>query len=234
MPSVAELGEYYEVLRRHYGPAAGDGVASAFEAVLAAVAGRDQLDKVEQNLRAALLSAGLTADITPAALWSLPPARLTEALRPAGFAPARAGRLRSVLAWLTERAGLAAEEGPPDDASLGFLRAFSLSDLRDSLLTVRGLGPESVDFFLLYGLNYPVFAVNLPACRLLRRHGFLGEEAEYQEIQELFSRALPEEAAVYRDCRFFLKRLGAEFCRKSGPRCAACPLKAYMEYEPCD
>jgi endonuclease-3 related protein len=131
-------------------------------------------------------------------------------------------------------AGLVQAASPPDDATLAFLRGFSPAALRDSLLGVRGLGPESVDFFLLHVLDFPFFAVNAQAYRLLRRHGFVGAEADYAEMQDLLQTALPADAACYRRCRRLLERLGAEFCRGGAPRCSACPLRVYMEYEPCD
>jgi endonuclease-3 related protein len=226
MPALAALEEYCKTLDRHYGPApAGANFASPFAAALAAIVGRAELGKVLQNLAAVL------PEITPASVWSLPPTRLAEALRPAGFAPDRAKRLRALLAWL---AGQAETEIPPDDASLEFLNGASPARLRDSLLKVRGLGPESVDFFLLHALDLPFFAASAQAYRLLRRHGFVGTEAEYSEIQDIFRSALPEDTVLYRRCRLHLERLGAEFCRKAAPRCATCPLKAYMEYEPYD
>lgn len=226
MPALSELAEYFNALDNHYGPPpAGSGFVSPFQAALAALLGRGKLGRVLQNL------AALLPEITPAAVWRLPPARLAEALRPAGFAQARAGRLRAFLGWL---AGQAGGEIPPDEASLEFLKEFSPAGLRDSLLAVRGLGPESVDFFLLHALDLPFFAASAQAYRLLRRHGFVGAEAGYSEIQDLFHSALPENTALYRHCRLHLERLGAEYCRKAAPRCAVCPLGAYMEYEPCD
>lgn len=226
MPSLSELEEYFVVLDRHYGPLpADDGFASPFAAALAAVVGREKLGKVLQNLVSVLPA------VTPATVWSLPPARLAEALRPAGFAPARAKRLRALLGWMAERAET---ENPSDDSALEFLRDFSPADLRESLLEVRGLGPESVDFFLLHALELPFFAVNTRAYRLLRRHGFVGEEADYAEMQDLFRAALTEDIARYRRCGLLLERLGADFCRNAAPLCASCPLKPYMEYEPCD
>lgn len=234
MPPLQELEEYFSALGRHYGQKGADAAfASPFVAALAALVGRGKLDKVLQNLGAAL------PVITPASVWSLDPARLEQALRPAGFAPARSKRLRALLGWLAERAGQVKGTGndgeaPPDDASLEFLREYSPAELRASLLELRGLGPESVDFFLLHALDLPFFAVNSQAYRLLRRHGFVSEEADYDEIQELFHFALPEDSALYRRCRLLLEKLGSDFCRSAAPRCAACPLRAYMEYEPCD
>lgn len=226
MPPLSELEEYFASLGRHYGPLPADGgFATPFAAALAAVVGREKLAKVLQNL------ASLLPEITPASVWGLPPARLAEALRPAGFAPARAKRLRALLGWMAEQAG---SDSPPADASLEFLRAHSPAGLRGSLLEVRGLGPESVDFFLLHALDLPFFAVNAQAYRLLRRHGFVGQEADYEEMQDLFRAALPEDTTGYRRCRLLLESLGRDFCRNAAPLCGACPLKAYMEYEPCD
>ena len=38
----------------------------------------------------------------------------------------------------------------------------------------------------------------------------------------------PQEAAVYNEYHALLVRLGKDYCRKSGPRCAECPLAGML------
>jgi endonuclease-3 related protein len=52
------------------------------------------------------------------------------------------------------------------------------------------VGPETADSILLYAGNHPVFVVDAYTQRILLRHEILPEGASYQEIRELFERAL--------------------------------------------
>ena len=46
-----------------------------------------------------------------------------------------------------------------------------LETLRPKLLAVKGIGPETADSILLYGLKKPIFVVDAYTKRILSRHG---------------------------------------------------------------
>jgi len=70
-------------------------------------------------------------------------------------------------------------------------------DLREELLSLNGIGPETADSILLYAGNHPVFVVDAYTRRMLARHNILPETASYEEIRELFESALaPMEESV--------------------------------------
>ena len=48
--------------------------------------------------------------------------------------------------------------------------------LRQQLLSVNGIGPETADSILLYALNKPVFVVDAYTKRILLRHHLIKEE----------------------------------------------------------
>jgi endonuclease-3 related protein len=62
--------------------------------------------------------------------------------------------------------------------------------LRDELLALNGVGPETADSILLYAGQHPVFVVDTYTRRILARHGILPANASYDEIRQLFQRAL--------------------------------------------
>lgn len=226
MPPLSELEEYLRVLRVCYAnrAAAPEAVSGGrFARMLAVVAGLDKAPAVLRGFEAVL------GQVTPAGVMALPRARLEQALRPAGFSGAKAGGLANLLEFLADKA--AGEQ--LNDPTLSFLDADDTAGLRAELLQVRGLGPESVDAVLLLALERPVFPVNAGIWRLLRRHGFVGEEAEYAEMQQMFTAILPEDVALYRECFLALRGVTGEFCR-ARPVCSSCPLGAYLEYELCE
>jgi endonuclease-3 related protein len=55
---------------------------------------------------------------------------------------------------------------------------------------LNGVGPETADSILLYAGNHPVFVVDAYTRRILDRHEILPAKADYEEIREMFQRAL--------------------------------------------
>jgi endonuclease-3 related protein len=216
MPASTELCAYYETLRSYYAGWAPeqDENLPPFERILRVLVGFGKAEAVLENLRASLPTREV---LTPAVLAGMPDATLEKALRPAGLAKNKLRKLRGLLKVL--------ETG----ASSTDVPAF-----RRELASMRGVGRESADAVALHALNYPVFAVNAQTYRLLKRHGFVGEDAGYAEMRDLFQAVLPEEAGVYKEYYHLIRRLAIEFCRAAKPLCAGCPLKGYMEYEPDD
>ena len=64
------------------------------------------------------------------------------------------------------------------------------AELRDELLALNGVGPETADSILLYAGNHPVFVVDAYTRRIFERHGIVSSAATYDEIRLLFEHAL--------------------------------------------
>ncbi len=64
------------------------------------------------------------------------------------------------------------------------------NELRDELLGLNGIGPETADSILLYAANHPVFVVDAYTRRILDRHQIIEPSAGYEEIRHLFEEAL--------------------------------------------
>ncbi len=76
----------------------------------------------------------------PHALYALPPEELAELIRPAGYFQVKAKRLRNLLKFVIDEF----------DGSLDDMFRTSLPTLREQLLAVHGIGPETADAILLY------------------------------------------------------------------------------------
>ncbi|HKW17870.1 MAG TPA: hypothetical protein VJO35_10210 [Terriglobales bacterium] len=84
--------------------------------------------------------------------------------------------------------------------------------LREQLLSLNGVGPETADSILLYAGQHPVFVVDAYTRRLAARHGVLDQKADYEEFRALFERALSGIAATVPpgvDARDFSNRIKA-------------------------
>ncbi len=108
----------------------------------------------------------------------------------------------------------------------GYMLQFEFKRMRDELLQIKGIGPETADSILLYGLEKLVFVVDRYTCRILWRHYLLDEDIDYDYVQQLFTDALPADLRIYNEYHALLVALGKNYCRPR-PRCSACPLAEF-------
>ena len=172
-----EIRAYYSALFRAWGPQHWWPAESAFEVVVGAYLTQNtawtNVEKALANLRAAgMLSAKGIRTISVAELERL--------IRPAGYFRQKAKRLKLFVEFLDERY----------EGSLARMFATSTKELRQELLSLNGVGPETADSILLYAGNHPVFVVDAYTKRIVTRHEFLPEGASYEEIQRLFHEGL--------------------------------------------
>ena len=98
-----------------------------------------------------------------------------------------------------------------------------LAVLRERLLQVNGIGPETADSILLYALAKPIFVVDAYTKRILSRHYLTKKETSYEALQDLFMQRLKPDVSFYNEFHAQLVNVGKDFCR-SKPRCEQCPL----------
>ncbi len=65
------------------------------------------------------------------------------------------------------------------------------AELREKLLSVHGIGPETADSILLYAGNHPVFVVDAYTHRIFGRHGITDGKPDYEDVRARFESALP-------------------------------------------
>src|SRR5919204_239056 len=79
------------------------------------------------------------------------------------------------------------------------LRRAPLPALRQELLAVPGLGPETVDAILLYAAHRPTFVADAYARRVLARHRLLPSTADYQTTRAFVESHLPSDPALFNE-----------------------------------
>ena len=100
--------------------------------------------------------------------------------------------------------------------------------LREKLLGVFGIGPETADSILLYAGGHAVFVVDAYAKRILWRHGWVGEKAGYDEVQRLVTADFFGEAAHLNELHALFVRAGKDWCRGREALCFSCPLQKFL------
>lgn len=175
--SAAALRSYYRTLygvwgAQHWWPA-----RTRFEVIVGAYLTQNtawtNVERALTNLRGA-------RRLNVRGIRHVPLRQLEKLIRPSGYFRQKAARLKNFIAFLDREYG----------GSLERLFSQPTSKLREELLALNGVGPETADSILLYAGNHPVFVVDAYTRRILERHNLLPENASYEGIRELFQRAL--------------------------------------------
>ncbi len=207
--------QVYDRLLKAFGPQHWWPGETPFEVMIGAVLTQNtnwqNVEKAIRNLREADL-------LEPQALYNVPVEELEELLRPAGYFRIKARRLRSLLEFLVTRLRRLAGSDVPDRSP----------ELAEELLAVNGIGPETADSILLYAGGLPVFVVDAYTHRIFARHGWIGFDADYQQIQDYIQSSLPEDAGLYNEYHALLVYAGKHYCHKTKPKCRECPLKEML------
>ncbi|MBW8017834.1 MAG: endonuclease III domain-containing protein [Planctomycetes bacterium] len=152
-------------------------------------------------------------------LYYMDQVALADLIRPAGYYNIKAGRLKNFIDWLYDYY----------DGDLGTLASMSAYSLRDELLSIKGIGRETADSILLYAFDKPVFVIDTYTARVLIRHGLIEQEADYEQLRDLFESSLPQDTKLYNEFHALLVRVGKNHCKPT-PKCNGCPLE-YLPHE---
>jgi len=208
----------YERLFTHFGPQHWWPGKTPFEVAVGAILTQNtnwqNVERAISNLKGARV---LSAE----AIRRMPEEELAELIRPSGYFRQKAVRLKIFVDFLYKyyHGGIAA------------MKKEKLALLREKLLLVKGIGPETADSIILYAVEKPVFVVDTYTKRVLLRHGFIAQKAGYHEIQDLFHKNLHMDQKIYNEYHALFVRLCKEFCRKKAS-CNGCPLLSQFNAKP--
>lgn len=209
------LLNYHSVMLDALGPSHWWPGQTPFEIALGAILTQNtnwpNVEKAIANLRAhGLLDAQ--------ALHRLPESELAELIRPSGSFRIKATRIRHFLTFLETSCGL----------DLNLLKTQDTATLREALLGVSGIGPETADSILLYALGHPAFVVDAYTKRILNRHLLVTEDIGQAELRDFFMDVLPPDPRLFNEFHALLVRTGKTWCAKKAGKCASCPLAVFL------
>ena len=133
---------------------------------------------------------------------------IEDAIRCTGFYRVKAKRLKLLASYVMETYG--GIDGMVD---------VSTPRLRTGLLKVSGIGEETADSILCYGLFRTSYVVDAYTERMTR---CIGVKEKRQDLKRLFEECLPKDNYVYRQTHAHIVEYAKEFCGKK--RCSECIL----------
>lgn len=144
-------------------------------------------------------------------------------IKPSGFFNQKAVRLQNLAKFLKRKYN-------------GDLDTFFNKDIeiiREELLGLNGIGPETADSILLYAGNKPVFVVDAYTKRICQRIPF-ETNISYDDIQRFFQNELSKKfpkkdlTRIYNELHALIVVLGKNYCKKK-PVCSGCPLERFCK-----
>ncbi|HEQ72584.1 MAG TPA: hypothetical protein ENN69_08855 [Spirochaetia bacterium] len=145
--------------------------------------------------------------LSPQAIISAPPSKLSRLIRSSGYYNQKALKLKGFADACTAHGWFSGRVVPA----------------REELLAVWGIGEETADSILLYAFHHPRFVVDAYTRRLFSRLGFIEEKQAYPAIQAVFEKNLPPERILFNEYHALIVEHAKRHCRKR-PRCAGCML----------
>ena len=101
---------------------------------------------------------------------------------------------------------------------------------REFLLSIKGIGKETADSILLYGLDKPYFVVDAYTKRLFYRANIIEtEKIPYNQLQNLIQSQIPSDLEIYKEFHALIVELGKKYCKKKNPVCLHCPIKSLCD-----
>lgn len=143
---------------------------------------------------------------------------LAKLIRPCGYYNLKAKRLKNFISFFYGKYDGIAEVMFSKDCWL----------LREELLTINGIGPETADSILLYAGNKPIFVVDAYTKRIFQRHKLVSEKDDYEQIQRYFMKNLPQDCHLYNEFHAQIVMLGKNYCKRNNPNCQDCPLAEFL------
>lgn len=197
---------YYDIGPRHWWPA-----DSPFEVIIGAILTQNtSWNNVERAIKA-LKEKNL---LDPLKLYKAEEGLLAKTIKSSGFFNIKAKRIKNFIVFLFKNY----------QGSIEKMFLETLTPLREKLLKINGIGPETADSILLYAGEKPIFVVDTYTKRILTRHNLISKAASYSEIQELFMKNLKKDVGMFNEYHALLVYIGKHFCKRV-PSCESCPMK---------
>ena len=148
------------------------------------------------------------------AVASAPVEHIAQAIKFSGLSRIKAVRIKQILNKIEEEQG---------SLSLDFLSSMSISEAKNYLLSLPGVGLKTASCVLLFALERPCLPVDTHVFRVARRLGLIGPGISIEKAHNLLQEQVPL-SKVY---QFHLHMIehGRQVCHARQPRCGECVLK---------
>ncbi len=151
--------------------------------------------------------------LNPAGVTNTPARRLSVLIKPSLYQNTKARKLKSFTQFFLNEF----------EGSFKLMSKQPTDTLRERLLGVWGIGPETADSILLYACDKPSFVVDAYTKRVFSRLGFLKEDESYENVKHFFEENLPRDVQLYKEYHALIVAHAKSCCKKK-PECSACAL----------
>ncbi len=240
----ASVRAYYLELMAAWGPQDWWPAHTRFEVIVGAFLTQNTAwTNVERALRGLREEGVLNLD----GIRRTPLPKLARMIRSSGYFRQKATRLKNFVSYLDAHYG----------GSLERMFAQPTDKLREELLALNGVGPETADSILLYAGGHPVFVVDAYTRRIFERHRLITAKARYEDVRQLVEQAFHQKIPARMDQppasaltgrrrhKFVIRRASAaarafdefhallvqtakRYCLKAEARCSGCPLERFL------
>ncbi|MBI5183104.1 MAG: endonuclease III domain-containing protein [Nitrospinae bacterium] len=167
-----------------------------------------------QNVEKAIANLKKEGVLNPQRLREVSIDKLAQLIIPSGYYNIKAKRLKEFVGFLCDRY----------NGDLDMMFSDGVDNLRDSLLQVKGIGPETADSILLYAGYIPIFVVDAYTKRIFSRLNLVvDDDISYDELQSFFMRNLTQNVPLFNEYHALIVMLGKNYCRRK-PKCDGCPI----------
>jgi endonuclease III len=150
-----------------------------------------------------------------------PTSEVAESIRSGGLAAQKAPRIQAVLRSILH------ERGTFD---LDFLSNMSVSDGRQWLKALPGVGPKTASCVLLFSFGLPAMPVDTHVHRVAGRLGLISANANAEQVQDSLEARLGENRDRIYALHMNLIAHGRTVCVARRPKCSDCPLTRCCDY----
>ena len=203
------------------------GNRDGFECLVRTILSQNTSDSASQPAHDALMErygsdpegGGGDADLADA-LARADHAELAETIKSAGLYNQKAEKIIGAAGWVREEYGSA-------DAFDEFVKSGDPGEVRETLLSIDGVGPKTADCVLLFaGGRAGVFPVDTHVHRIGRRMGLAPADADHEAVRAALERDVPAEKCGFGHTAMI--QFGRDYCSARKPACLddpeACPL----------
>ncbi|MCW8963991.1 MAG: endonuclease III domain-containing protein [Gammaproteobacteria bacterium] len=208
------IRQVYQHLLKHHGSQDWWPGDTPFEIMVGAILTQNT---AWSNVEKAIANLKVADCLDAATIVALPHDDLAEMLRPSGYFNIKTRRLQAFCEWLLAQGGEQA------------VAEYDTEAMRDALLEVYGVGPETADDIVLYAFHRPVFVIDAYTRRIFSRLGIISGDEGYEELRGRFESTLKGKAKLYNEYHALIVMHGKDVCRVK-PRCHACVFTDKCSY----
>ncbi|PID26540.1 MAG: endonuclease [Candidatus Cloacimonadota bacterium] len=163
------------------------------------------------NVEKAIINLKKEKLLTPKSILKVEENYLSEIIRPSGFYNQKSKRLKSISLWF----GLYEFE-------VEKVKRVDTLNLRNELLSISGVGPETADSILVYAFGKPSFVIDSYTRRIMSRFG-VDVPKKYDDFKTMVEVCIPKDLNIYDYYHGLIVEHAKNFCRKK-PLCEICPI----------